>query len=423
MISFKKTKMMAAVAVAGAIALGSSTASAEPKIELMHMWTGGSSAVALAKLADKFRESGGDWTDNTIAGHTAKQYAALRARVMAGDPPSAVQLKGPNIHEWAEAVGLGDLNPIAEAGNWKKVMSPLLQDVMSYKGKFVAVPVNIHGVNWMYGSKRAMDKVGVTSMPKTWDEFNVVAEKMAAAGIIPVGHGGQDWQDITMFESVALGMGVDFFKKAFIDLDDATLRGPMMVKTFDQLRKMMGWVDKNSPGRAWSDTAQMVIKGEAGFQFMGDWFQGNMTKLGYKHGVDFYCSIQPANDGRMSFSLNSDSFAFFENEDPDRKAGQKLFAELIMAPDTQRFFNLAKGSIPARNDVDISDFPHCQQLGKKNMAEAVATGGLVPTLAHSMAQPQAIRSAVMELVSNFMNSDVTSQEVVTQIADAIEANK
>lgn len=423
MSSLRKINWLFAGAVAGSLSLASSSVLAEPKIELMHMWTGGSSAEALAQLADKFRAEGGDWTDNTIAGHTAKQYAALRARVIAGDPPSAVQLKGPNIKEWAEAVGLGNLNPIAEEGNWKEVMSPLLQDVMSYDGKFVAVPVNIHGVNWMYGSKKAMDKIGATSMPKTWDEFNEVAAKMEAAGIIPVGHGGQDWQDITLFESVALGMGVDFFKKAFIELDDETLRGPMMVKTFDQLRKMVNWMDPNSPGRAWSDTAVMVIKGEAGFQFMGDWFQGNMTKLGYEHGVDFYCSIQPANDGRMSFSLNSDSFAFFENADPDRKAGQKLFAELIMSPDVQRFFNLAKGSIPARDDIDISDFPHCQQLGKKNMMEAVATDGLVPTLAHSMAQSQAIRSAVMELVSNFMNSDVSSADASNQVADVIAANK
>lgn len=412
----------AAVAVVGSLAVGGATAFAEPKVELMHMWTGGSSAEALAKLADKFREQGGDWTDNAIAGHTASQYAALRARVIAGDAPTAVQLKGPNIHEWAEAVGLADLNAIADEGKWRDVMAPTLIDIMSYDGKFVAVPVNIHRVNWMYASKKAMDAVGEKELPKTWDEFNAIAEKMAAAGITPVAHGGQDWQDITLYEAVVVGMGLDFYKKAFLELDDATLRGPQMVATFDQLRKMVNWMDDAMPGRPWSEAAVMVAKGEAGFQFMGDWFQGNMTQLGYKHGVDFLCDTQPANDGKLAFTLNSDSFAFFVQDDDDRKQGQALFAELVMSPDVQVFFNLAKGSIPARRDISLSEFPHCQQLSQRHLEQAIDSGGLVPTLAHSMAQPQRIRSSVMEIVSNFMNTDMGSEDAANQIADAVQAN-
>lgn len=414
-------KTTTAITFAGVIATSAGTAFAEPKVELMHMWTGGSSAEALAKLAEKFRSMGGEWTDNAIAGHTASQYAALRARVIAGDSPTAVQLKGPNIHEWADAVGLADLNPVADEGNWRDVMAPMLIDVMSWDDKFVAVPVNIHRVNWMYGSKKALDQVGETEMPKTWDDFNAVAEKMAAAGIIPVAHGGQDWQDITLFEAVAVGIGLDFFKQAFLELDDATLRGPDMVATFDQLRKMVGWIDEASPGRPWSEAAVMVAKGEAGFQFMGDWFQGNMTQLGYKHGVDFLCDTQPANDGQLAYTLNTDSFAFFEQDSADRQEGQKLFAELVMSPEVQVFFNLAKGSIPARMDVDLSDFPHCQQLSLDHLQQSIESGGLVPTLAHSMAQPQAIRSSVMEIVSNFMNTDMDSQDAADQVADAVLA--
>ena len=44
-------------------------------------------------------------------------------------------------------------------------------------------------------------------MPRTWDEFNETAEKLKAKGIIPLAHGGQAWQDATVFEAVALGIG------------------------------------------------------------------------------------------------------------------------------------------------------------------------------------------------------------------------
>ncbi len=414
-------KGTAVIAVAGAL-LSGGVARAEPEVELMHMWTTGSGAEALAKVADKFREQGGTWTDNAIAGHTASQYAALRARVMAGDAPTAVQLKGPNIHEWAEAVGLADLSRIAEPGNWSEVMAPALVDIMSYDGHFVAVPVNIHRVNWMYTSRKALDAIGETEAPENWDQFNAMAEKMEAAGIIPVAHGGQDWQDITIFEAVVMGMGLDFYKKAFIDLDDETLRGLEMVATFDQLRKMVDWMDEGMPGRAWSEAAVLVMKGEAGFQFQGDWYVGDMSRLGYEPDTDYLCTTQPTADGSFGYTLNSDSFAFFEQDSEDRQEGQALFAELAMSPEVQVFFNQAKGSIPARMDIDLSDFNSCQQLSAEHLNQAIETGGLVPSLAHSMAQPQRIRSSVMEIVSNFMNTDMSSEDAANQIADAVQAN-
>ncbi len=411
----------AVVAVAGILLIGGG-AMAEPEVELMHMWTSGESANALADIANRFREQGGTWRDNAIAGHTATQYAALRARVIAGDAPTAVQLKGPNIQEWVEAIGLANLDPIAEAGNWRDVIAPALIDIMSYDGHLVAVPINIERVNWMFSSPKALAAIGETEPPKTWAEFNAMAERMDAVGIIPVAHGGQDWQDITIFENVVLGQGLDFYKKSFIELDDETLRGPKMIATFDQLRKMVNWMDEGMPGRDWGETSALVAKGEAGFQLTGDWFVGNMGQLGYVPGTDYVCSALPTTDGSSAFSLNPNSFAFFEQDDPDRQAGQKLLAELIMDPEVQARFNKVKGSLPARMDVDLSDFGYCQQLAMEHLEQSIEADALVPSLAHSIAQPQRIRSSVMEIVSNFMNTNMSSKDAANQVADAVQAN-
>jgi glucose/mannose transport system substrate-binding protein len=98
-----------------------------------------------------------------------------------------------------------------------------------------------------------------------------------------------------------------------------------------------------------------------------------------------------------------------------------MFAEIAFSKETQKDFNLSKGSIPARNDVDLSDFTPCQQMAQKHLDAASSQGTLVPSIAHSIAQPQAIRSAVMEVVSNFMNSDQGSQDAANQIADAVKS--
>ena len=47
-----------------------------------------------------FTAAGGKWEATSIAGHTANTLAKLRADVVSGNPPPAVQLKGPEIVEW-----------------------------------------------------------------------------------------------------------------------------------------------------------------------------------------------------------------------------------------------------------------------------------------------------------------------------------
>jgi ABC-type glycerol-3-phosphate transport system substrate-binding protein len=58
-------------------------------------------------------------------------------------------------------------------------------DVMKYKGNYVAAPVNVHRVNWMWANSDVLKKAGVAAMPKTWDEFFAAADKLKKAGLIP----------------------------------------------------------------------------------------------------------------------------------------------------------------------------------------------------------------------------------------------
>ncbi|MBV9218779.1 MAG: carbohydrate ABC transporter substrate-binding protein, partial [Methylobacteriaceae bacterium] len=357
-----------AVGLAGA-------ALAEPKTNLLSQWDNGSDAAAIAKLGEMFNAAGGKWEATSIAGHTANTLAKLRADVVAGNPPPAVQLKGPEIAEW-NATGMTlSLDEIAKQENWDTLVAPELLAVMKPKGAWVAVPMNIHRINWMWASKKALDKAGIKDMPKTWAEFNADAEKLKAAGIVPIAHGSADWTDATTFETVVYGMNLDLFRKAFVEGDVAAMRSPEMVAAFEQFRKMINWMDPGMAGRAWDAAADMMLTGQAGFYFMGDWSIGTFNAAGFKEGVDYLCSRAPADNGKPGFILNSDSVVFFQQKDPDFLAGSKLLAHLIMSTDFQTIFNQAKGSIPARLDVDLSKgFNPCQQLSQKDLAESIKAG-------------------------------------------------
>ena len=70
----------------------------------------GESAERLADgLKVEFEAAGGKWIDSPVAGGGGDaQATVLRSRVLAGDPPAAVQIKGPNIADWAKEAACDD---------------------------------------------------------------------------------------------------------------------------------------------------------------------------------------------------------------------------------------------------------------------------------------------------------------------------
>lgn len=412
------------LATAGAVALMLAApgtlvteAAAEPKVEVLHWWTAGGEAAAAKALKDAFTAAGGTWIDSPVAGGGGDAaMTALRARVIAGNPPGAVQLKGPNIDEWAAEGVLGNLDSVAEEENWEALLPPLLLDVVQFEGEYVAVPVNIHRVDWIWGNPDVLAQVDA-EMPTSWDAFNATADKLLEAGITPLAHGGQPWQDATVFEVVALGLGgPEFYEDALVDLDMDAIRSDTMRQVFDQMRRIRGYVDPNFPGRDWNLATAMMINGEAAFQIMGDWAKGEIVAAGKVPGEDILCAAAPGG----GFLLNSDSFAMFAVSGEDEQAGQALLASLMIGEDFQRTFNLNKGSIPARLGMSLDDFDACGQKSAADLKAAIDADTLEPSMAHEMAVPRSVRGAIMDVVTAHFNSDMSSEDAVEQLAEAIE---
>ncbi|WP_299793185.1 ABC transporter substrate-binding protein [uncultured Marivita sp.] len=399
-----------------ATALIASAVYAEPQAEVLHWWTSGGEAKSVAVLQEEFAAKGGTWTDMPVAGGGGDAaMTALRARVLSGNAPTAVQLKGPAIQEWYEEGVLADISSVAEAQGWADVLPASIAGHMKCEGTWCAAPVNVHRVDWIWANADVLEANGI-EMPTTWDEFNAAAEKLDAAGIIPLAHGGQAWQDATVFEAVALGiLGPDGFRKAFVDLDMDTLKSDEMKAVFDQMRTMRGFVDDNFSGRDWNLATAMVMNGEAAFQIMGDWAKGEFMAAGKVPGEDFLCASVPG-DG---FLYNVDSFAMFDVDGDDKKAGQELLAELIVGQNFQKVFNLNKGSIPARTDVSLDEFDSCALKSAEDMTASSDNGSLLPSYAHGMALRGAQAGAITDVVTAHFNSDMSSDEAVNMLADAV----
>ena len=134
---------MTIAATAAFTIMAAQSAKAEPQAEVLHWWTSGGEAKSVAVLQEEFASRGGTWTDMPVAGGGGDAaMTALRARVLSGNAPTAVQLKGPSIQEWYEEGVLADISSVAEANGWEEVLPANIAGHMKCEGSWCAAPVN-----------------------------------------------------------------------------------------------------------------------------------------------------------------------------------------------------------------------------------------------------------------------------------------
>ncbi len=412
-------KLMTTTAVV-ALMMAATAARAAENVEVLHWWTSGGEAAALDVLKKDLEGKGISWTDMPVAGGGGTEaMTVLRARVTSGNAPTAVQMLGFDILDWAKEGALGNLDETASKEGWDKVIPTALQQFSKYDGHWIAAPVNVHSTNWVWINKAALDKAGGKE-PTNWEELIALLDNFKAQGITPIAHGGQPWQDATIFDAVVLSLGNDFYKQAFIDLDPAALGGDKMKEAFDRMTKLRSYVDDNFSGRDWNLASAMVIENKAGLQFMGDWAKGEFLKAKKVPGTDFVCMRYPGTQGSVTF--NSDQFAMFKVAE-EKVPAQLAMASAIESPTFQSAFNVVKGSVPARTDVPDTDFDACGKKGIKDLAEANTNGTLFGSMAHGHANPAAVKNAIYDVVTREFNGELTSEEAVKELVAAVAAAK
>ncbi|PKA41839.1 ABC transporter substrate-binding protein [Rhizobium sullae] len=416
-------KFLGTAAVAAVMMAGTAAYAADVKeVQMLHWWTSGGEAAALNVLKEDLSKEGFAWKDVPVAGGGGDAaMTALKAMVAAGTYPTASQMLGYTVLDYAQAGVMGDLTETAKAEGWDKSVPAALQKFSVYDGKWVAAPVNVHSVNWLWINKAVMEKIGGTE-PKTFDDLLALLEKAKAAGVIPLALGGQNWQEATMFDSIVLSTGgPEFYKKAFNDLDEESLKSDTMKKSFDNLAKIKEYVDPNFSGRDWNLATAMVIKGDALVQVMGDWAKGEFVAAKKTPDTDFLCYRFPGTDGSVIY--NSDMFGMFDVPD-DRKAAQVALATATLSKSFQSAFNVVKGSVPARTDVPDTDFDACGKKGIADLKAANEGGTLFGSLAQGYGAPPAVANAYKDVVSKFVHGQIkTSDQAVEELVKAIDDAK
>ena len=407
-------KAAAIAALLTAPVLSTQSFAAEMKAEVIHWWTSGGESAAVKVFADAFTKAGGTWVDSAVAGGEQARTAGIN-RIVGGNPPGMMMFNtGKQLDELVKSGYLADLDKEAAAGKWKDVLPKFIVDASVRDGHFYALPVNIHGQNWLWYNTKLFADAGVTE-PKTWADVVAAGAKLKAKGVVALAHGGQSWQDHILFDAVLAGEGgSDLFLKVYSKDAQAAFADPKfkhVAEVFAQLRDLM---DPGMPGRNWNDATSMIITGKGAMQVMGDWAKGEFIAAGQTVGKEYGCAIVGAGGG---YVIGGDVFVFPKLKDPAGTAAQSALANVMFSPETQIAFNMKKGSIPVRTDSTGAGMDACAQKGIASVKDASKQ---LPSTNYTISPD--MNGAMNDVITQYLNTPAMKvDDFVAKLAAAVKA--
>jgi len=170
---------------------------------------------------------------------------------------------------------------------------------------------------------------------------------------------------------------------------------------------------RGSDVQDWNQATNLVITNKAAGQIMGDWAQGEFQVAGQVAGEDYSCL--PGLGVNDILGTGGDAFYFPVIDDEETQKAQMELASLLISPEIQVQFNLKKGSLPVRGDIDLSAANDCMQKGLKILAD----GKILPTV--DLAFTPDTVTQIEDLMTEFWSSDLSAAEAQESYASIIEA--
>ncbi|MRI35478.1 sugar ABC transporter substrate-binding protein [Endozoicomonas sp. OPT23] len=396
--------------------------SSASELEVLHWWTSPGEKQALAELQTRMDNKGYQWEDFAIIGGGGSEAInVLKSRIISGNPPAAAQIKGTTIQKWSNLNLIADVDQIAKSNQWDALLPESLKSSLKFDNKYVAAPLNIHRINWMWVNPKPFAAIN-KPVPATWQQLIDAASLLQKKGYQPLALGNEDWQYSMLFENVLLAtQGADYYRKALVELNDDALSSKKMVDVFELLSEIRAFLPPNSADRKWDSATRQLIDGTAAIQFSGDWVKGEISYYGKQPGTDILCL--PAPQTVNAFIYTVDTMVMFPSTDSKQVKAQNEFAKTMMEAEFQTAFNQKKGSIPIRQDISSALFDQCAQASMAAFKKSDQQATLVPSMVHSMAVDERVQRSFFEVLDYFFkHPTVSAEQAAKQLATAIKAS-
>jgi glucose/mannose transport system substrate-binding protein len=331
-------------------------------VEVTHWWTSGGEAAAVAEFAKAFDATGNKWVDGAIAGSGDVARPIIISRILGGTPMGATQLNpGSDANDLVKAGLMLDLTDLATKEDWANILRPASQlESCTIDGRVYCVPVNLHSGQWMWTNRKVFEDAGIAP-PANWNELIAAAPALQEKGIIPLSL-AEGWPIGLLTEDLIVAVaGPETYVSIWKDRNTELAAGPEMTKVFEAIDAARQIVDPKTVVPQWNEAVGLVISGKAAANVMGDWAGGEFQVANMVAGTDYDCL--PGLGLAPVLSTGGDVFYFPKNADPEVTKAQLAMASMMVTKEVQVAFNLKKGSLPMRADVDLSAANDCMKKG------------------------------------------------------------
>jgi ABC-type glycerol-3-phosphate transport system substrate-binding protein len=272
-----------------------------------------------------------------------------------GDFPDV--LSNISYQDFAKAGALMDI-PIDEDIKKIKDYESLLID-----GKLYTLQAYLQPHTLIFYNKDMFEKAGITELPKTWDEFEVVCEKLKQAGFTPLLAAG-DWSTTLTFSILTgpeiFGKNPNWYadrnagKTSYTDENWLEVAG-----RFHNLAKK-GYFNEGALSIDYTQMEQEFLKGKAAMYPMGSWFAAayEAAKPDFEVGV----FAPPTLDGSGPYMSGSRGTSFAVSATSKHPEAALRFAKfLVLDPEFHKAFSQVDGMFSGLVEPINYEFTPLQQ--------------------------------------------------------------
>ncbi len=335
----------------------------------------------------------------------------VSASFVRGNPPDLMLANyNMEVARFVDRCALTDLSDTKAASGMREDYQPLLDQYGICGGQMSAIPYSVMAAAVIY-NKDIFAANGL-SVPKTWDDFIAVCEKLKAAGITPIQATlkddwtvGQGLYDYTVGGSIDV---LDFFDKLAAQGDDVSSESEVSFsKNFaEPMAKMQqissSYLNQDANSRGYGDGNLAFANGQSAMYFQGPWAFSEIAKTAPDLNLGTFPLPMTNDEADLKVRVNLDLAAMIPKGSKHQEAARD-FLEYLFQPEVIEAYNESQlgftptKTAPAPSDPRIAGMIEYVDSGAIYQGPSVLVPKTIPVF--NYAQAIALGSSASEYLS------------------------
>jgi multiple sugar transport system substrate-binding protein len=310
----------------------------------------------LQRLVDKFNQRHPDiQVESLYVGQSDQQLPKILAAVVGNAPPNLLWYAPMLTGQLVELDAIKPLEEWLATTQVKDQIDPALFEAMEWENRIWSVPFDVNNVGVFYRPS-LFAAAGITQLPKTWQEFRQVAQRLTIPEkgqkgmLLPLGKG--EWTVFTWLPFMWSGGG------------ELQTGEKVQINNGGAIAALQFWQDLLADGSAVLSQPERgyeldgFLAGKVAMQITGPWTLGQLQATN----VDYAVMPIPAGE-KSATSVGGENLFVFKSTPAEEEAAL-VFAEYVLSEAFQTEWAIGTGYLPvnlkARQNLAYQQFAQQQ---------------------------------------------------------------